>query len=271
MSGPLDSELAPKFRVSMPGAPEGACPPAEVLWSAARGELPSGELEALATHLRTCALCGEALAISADLVPESESRVLRLARRRQLGVAAAGITALAAGLLVVLWQRGSSSVERPGVPVVVASRGGAADGAAIRAVSKEEQPASDIRLEWTPVEQALRYRVQVSSEDLQPLHDQTVEQQTTLRVPPVVGERASGRPGVGGSGEVRPGDRGVLHWQVDAIMPGGATVSSPTFTLRVAQSPAGPPLEPGSAALVKAAFSPAMSASPSSSSPSAAR
>jgi hypothetical protein len=120
---------------------------------------------------------------------------------------------------------------------VVASRGGGADREAIRSLSGEEQPAAELRLQWSPVERAVRYRVQVSSDDLQPLYDRTVEQGTSLRLPPAVGERASSRPAVGGAGGT---GRGLLHWQVDAILPDGRVVSSPTFTIRVVASTPAP-------------------------------
>jgi hypothetical protein len=241
MTEALDSELEARFRASMPGAPDGACPSAEVLWSAAGGELPPSELAALSTHLASCGVCGEALSLSAELAAvgkprtASSPRLLALWRRTPLGVAAVGIPALAAGLVLALWWRSAPPVESPRGPLVVASRGGSADHGAIRSLSAKEQPASEVRLEWTPVERAVRYRVQVSSDDLQPLYDKTVEQGTSLRLPPAVEEHASGRPAVaGGDGASRVG---VLHWQVDAILPDGRIVTSPAFTVWLVTSP----------------------------------
>src|SRR5262249_37618063 len=112
--------------------------------------------------------------------------------------------------------------ETPRAPLVVASRGGSADPGAIRSLSGELQPAADLRLDWTPVEHAVRYRVQISSDDLQPLFDGTVGQGTSLRVPPAGTGRAPGA----GRGQ-------LLHWQVDAILPDGRVVTSPTFSVRV--------------------------------------
>jgi putative zinc finger protein len=229
MTGPRDDGLTEVFRASMPGQPEQACPAPETLWSAARGELSGPELEALASHLRTCAACGEALAVSAELAAEAEPRVVALPPRRipRIAGAAAGITALAAGLLVFLVQRAPA---RPGsrTAEVEASRGEAAGRAAIRSLSTEEQPASGARLMWTPVERALRYRVQLSTADLHPVYDRTVEA-PALTLPLALADLARQRAG-----------GAVLLWQVEALLPDGQTVVSPTFRIRLVPPPDAP-------------------------------
>src|SRR5262249_53102073 len=173
MPDPVDRALVARFGESMPEQPDSPCPAAEVLWSAVRGELTGDRLEALVAHLRTCGLCGEALALSAELAAQTDATVelppltfLR-SRRQQMGAAAVAITALAAGLVLTLSQREASPTATAGSSEVIASRGEGADQGAIRSVSPEEQPRTDIRLAWTPVDRALRYRVQVSREDLQ--------------------------------------------------------------------------------------------------------
>jgi len=228
MRDPMDAELEARFRASMPDEPEGPCPPAEVLWSAAIGDMGVDRLTELTTHLASCGVCGQALALSAELATQREPgvadarRSLVRWRRAPLTTVGVGLTALAAGLVLTLWLRSAPPVERPQAPLVVASRGGSADPGAIRPLSAEVQPAADLRLEWTPVVHAVRYRVQVSSEDLQPLYDRTVERGTSLQVPPAVTGRA---PGTGGGQ--------LLQWQVDAILPDGRVVASPTFSVRV--------------------------------------
>lgn len=222
MTGPRDDGLAEAFRASMPAQPEQACPAPETLWGAARGELSGPELEALASHLRTCAACGEALAVSAELASEAEPRVVSLPPRRipRIAGAAAGITALAAGLLVFLVQRAPAPPGSGGAEVE-ASRGEAAGAAAIRSLSTEEQPASGARLQWTPVDRALRYRVQLSTEDLHPVYDRTVEA-PALALPLALADLARQRSG-----------GAVLLWQVEALLPDGRTVLSPTFRMRL--------------------------------------
>ena len=221
MTEPRDDGLVEAFRASMPAQPEQACPSPETLWSAARGELSGPELEALASHLRTCASCGEALAVSAELAAAAVALPPRRLRQlpRIAGVAA-GITALAAGLIVFLVQRapappGSREAE------VEASRGEAAGAAAIRSLSAEAQPASGARLQWTPVDRALRYRVQLSTEDLHPVYDRTVEA-PALILPLALADLARQRS-----------DGAVLLWQVEALLPDGRTVLSPTFRMRL--------------------------------------
>jgi len=141
---------------------------------------------------------------------------------RVRAAAAAGITALAAGLVLFLVQREPVPVESRG-PDPTASRGVANPAPAIQSVSKEEQPGSDAVLRWTPIDRALRYRVQVSTEDLRPVYDRTVEA-TTLTLPPTVVDVGKQAP--------------LLLWQVEAMLPDGQTVTSPTFRVRlVAPSP----------------------------------
>ena len=215
----------------MPETPDGPCPSAGALWAAARGELLEAQLESLATHLRSCALCGEALALSADLAEETEPRTehppmpLR-SRWTRLGAGAVSLAALAAGFAVMHLQRGSP----PAAGELVAP-------VAIRALSPEEQPRAAIRLAWTPVERAVRYRVQVSSEDLQPLYGRTVERDTSLHLPASI---ASGGAGAA-TGAAQPARRTILHWQVDALFPDGRVSSSPTFTLRLVEPTAPAP------------------------------
>jgi hypothetical protein len=134
---------------------------------------------------------------------------------------AAGVTALAAGLVVFLVQRAPTPGSRGAE--VEASRGEAPGGAAIKSLSTEEQPATGARLEWTPVARALRYRVQLSTEDLRPVYDRTVEA-PALTLPFALGDLARQRTG-----------GAVLLWQVEALLPDGQTVLSPTFRIRLVQ------------------------------------
>jgi len=117
---------------------------------------------------------------------------------------------------------------------LVASRG---EGSAetLRPLSKEEQPASDARLQWTPVAGAVRYRVQVSTEDLRPIHDRTLEG-TTLALPAELGKLGSA-----GVTPEAPQSGQVYLWQVEALLPDGRSVTSSTFRLRlVPASPRAP-------------------------------
>ena len=224
MTEPRDIEWRERFRASMPAEPEGACPPPETLWSAVHGELAPEALQAISVHLATCAARGEALAVSAELARDSGEPSEAMAPRRfgRFGAVAGGITALAAGLVIFLAQREPVPRENRG-DESNASRGDVGSGA-IRALSKEEQPASEIRLQWTAVEHAVRYRVQASTEDLRPVYDRTVEG-TTVILPPAVGDLTVR------SGTTDPGAPPLL-WQVEAMLPDGRSVTSPTFRVR---------------------------------------
>jgi hypothetical protein len=136
---------------------------------------------------------------------------------------AAGITALAAGLVIFLGQREATPSRGRG-DESTASRGDVG-GAGIRSLSREDQPASEVRLQWTPVDHAIRYRVQVSTEDLRPVYDRTLEG-TTVVLPPEVGDLTL--RGGGASGAVPP-----LLWQVEAMLPDGRSVTSATFRVRL--------------------------------------
>jgi hypothetical protein len=233
----LEGELPASFRASMPEHPNEPCPPAAFLWAAASGELSGGDLESLTGHLRTCSLCGEALAVTADLVTESKAlaRPSLGWRTRRLGPVMAGVTALAAGILLFHGQRRPPPAEGPAGPgEVVASRAGRPAEPAIRALSKEQQPASDIRLEWTPIDRAVRYRVHLSTEDLQPVYERILEQESVLRVPKAVGDKlAAGHERAVAAHKVGGGAGETLLWQVEALLPDGKTVSSPTFMVHV--------------------------------------
>jgi hypothetical protein len=241
MTWPADSVLEERFQESMPPEADGACPPAELLWSAAIGDLSVRDLSTLSSHLASCGVCGQGLSLSAEFAMQDEIRLptgLRLLDRWRPPLRTTAVVALPAlGVLVLTVLLTSAlPVQISARPVGVASRGGA-DRAGIRSLSGEEQPAAELRLEWTPVDRAVRYRVRVSSDDLQPLYDRTVEKGTSLRLPPAVGERASNHPAIGGS---EGAGRGLLHWQVEGILPDGRIVTSPTFTVRVV------PAAPGS-------------------------
>jgi hypothetical protein len=70
--------------------------------------------------------------------------------------------------------------------------------------------------------------VQLSTEDLHPVYDRTVEA-PALTLPLALGDLARQRTG-----------GAVLLWQVEALLPDGRTVLSPTFRMRLVP-PADPP------------------------------
>src|SRR5262249_48214942 len=104
----------------------------------------------------------------------------------------------------------------------------------IRPLSREEQPEADARLQWTPVPGAVRYRVQVSTENLRAVLDRTLAE-TSLIVPRGLADLGTERI----TREQQRG-RGFL-WQVEARLPAGRPVPSPPSRIGL---PAAPPEAP---------------------------
>jgi hypothetical protein len=224
MTEPSD-DLEQRFRAALPDADDGDCPPADAYWAAAAGELPFEQVRALVDHGATCARCAEAWRILADVrraagsadaaetVPAAHpvlgparSRV-RLRTRTLLPLAISAMAAV--GLWVVLRP---PSVRPPPV-----ERGGG-NAPTMRAESPEVQPARDALLRWSEVPGATSYNVTVLTPDLVVLHQAVGISGRQLPLPEGVRQKAAG---------------GEVLWNVDAVMPDGRTVASPTFELRL--------------------------------------
>jgi len=95
---------------------------------------------------------------------------------------------------------------------------GSGNAAAVRAESPDVQLEKDVVLRWSEVPGATSYNVTVLTPDLVVLHQAVGVAGRQLRLPEGVRQRATG------SG---------LLWNVDAVMPDGRTVASPTFELRL--------------------------------------
>ena len=218
-------ELEQRFRAALPDTPDGDCPPADAFWAAAAGELPFERVRALVDHGATCARCAEAWRILADVrraaaaadaaetVPgarpvlaPARSR-LPLRTRALLPLAASAMAAV--GLWVVL--------RPPPVHPPPVERG-SGNAPAVRAESPEVQAAGDARLRWSEVPGATSYNVTVLTPDLVVLHQAVGISGHALQLPEGVLRKAAG---------------GGLLWNVDAVMPDGRTVASPTFELRL--------------------------------------
>ena len=217
MTEPPD-DLARRFAAALPETGPSECPPADTLWAAAAGELPFAEVRALTDHGARCASCAEAWRILADVrheaedagalsVPAPSALAPRPFRRRALvPVAAAALAAL--GVWVTLRQPPPAAppVER-GTPTP-----------AVRAESAQEQPAREAVLRWSEVPGASSYNVTVLTPDLVVVHQAVGVARRELALPDALRRRAAE-------------DR--LLWNVDAVLPDGRTVASPTFELRL--------------------------------------
>ena len=191
-----------------------ACPPAEALWSAARGDLAPAPARALIGHLATCASCAEDWCLAQELtrqVPPVVTFGPHPSRWRG-GLAALAASACAAllALTIVLVPRGPApSLYR------------AEDGRALRSLVPERPalPRASFRLRWSKAPAGARYDVRVATEALD-----TLASARNLEAPEYVVPEAA-LQGV-------PRGARVL-WQVEVLLPDGRRASSPTFVALV--------------------------------------
>ena len=229
MSEPSE-DLERRFRAALSDRDDPECPPADTYWAAAAGELPFERVAALVDHAATCARCAEAWRILADVrraaagaaaevnLPPPPRSVLggpparpRLRTRTLLPLALSAMAAM--GLWVVL--------RPPSVRPLPVERG-TGNGVTVRAESPEVQPARDAVLRWSEVPGASSYNVTVLTPDLVVVHQALGVSGREFRLPEAVRQRAAGSE---------------LLWNVDAVMPDGRTVASPTFELRLGAGP----------------------------------
>jgi hypothetical protein len=225
MTEPAD-DLEQRFRAALPETDAADCPPADAYWAAAAGQLPFERVRALVDHGARCAQCAEAWRILADVRgaaaeadpvahhppatrPLVRGRVAppRLRRRAFLPVALSAVAA------VGLW-----AVFRPPPPRPPAVERGNAARPTVHAESPPVQPAGDAVLRWSEVPGASSYNVTVFTPDLVVVHQAVGVSGRELKLPGGVGQRAPG---------------GGLLWNVDAVLPDGRTVASPTFELQL--------------------------------------
>jgi hypothetical protein len=229
MTGPSD-DLEQRFRTVLPDTGDADCPPPDAYWAAAAGELPFERVRALVDHGASCAHCAEAWRILADVrraaaesgAADSDQPPMRsllggaparppLRTRTLLPLALSALAAV--GVWVVL--------RPPPVRPPPVERGNG-QGSAVRAESPEVQPARDAVLRWSEVPGASSYNVTVLTPDLVVVHQAVGVSGRELQLPEGVRQRAAGRE---------------LLWNVDAVMPDGRTVASPTFELHLRASP----------------------------------
>jgi len=218
MTEPSD-DLAQRFRSALPDTDGPDCPAPDTFWAAAAGELPFEQVRALVDHGAHCGRCAEAWRILADVRREAGEAVTAPARPPALPPAAPSrrrtlvplaVSAMAAvGLWVVL---------RPAPPRPAPVERGNGGAVTVRAESSAVQPAGEAVLRWSEVPGATSYNVTVLTPELVVVHQAVGVAAHELRLPQGVGQRAAG---------------GGLLWNVDAVLPDGRTVASPTFELHL--------------------------------------
>lgn len=190
------------------------CPSPEKIWEAVRGELQPNEAGEIVEHTAVCAACAEDWRLAAALQrPETASVIPAADRftagRRLRNWTLAAAAALAVAVVGVQW------VQKPDSGQVIYREG---EQASIQSLLEEGQalPREQFLLRWsTPDTPGATYDVEVSTEDLRVIASADDLREPQLLVP------ASSLAGV------PPGTR--LLWKVEAELPDGGRVSSPTF------------------------------------------
>lgn len=185
----------------------------ERIWRAVSGELPVDERHALVDRLATDPSLAEAWRVAYELWSASgrdapAARPARIWTRSWMAAAAVVLVSVAVGLMV---QRSASRDD--------VFRDTARYAVEALVPSDAVLPRDAFRLRWSPGPADARYQVRVTTEELRVLTTMT-----DLTAPEAVVD-----PSVLAS--VPSGSR--VLWQVDATLPGGETVSSRTFIVRV--------------------------------------
>jgi hypothetical protein len=229
-----DQELASlrqAFATHSQQTPEpAACPAPEKIWDAVQGLLPPGEVREIVQHTAVCAACAEDWRLARTMQEQEAAAAvapapLRFAPRqhrlRNFGLAAAAALALA--VVGVQW------LEKPGGPAADPAEYREGQQAAIhsRVAEGRALPRERFVLEWTAPTSATSatsataatYGVEVSTEDLR-----VVASAEGLHAPQYQVPASALR-------DLPAGAR--LLWKVEAEIPEGGHVSSPTFVTPV--------------------------------------
>ena len=197
-------------RLAEHAVPRDDCPRPEVLWAAVHGERPPDEVHRLVAHTAECGACAEAWRLARDLrgteagpaVDPATSPAATWWGSWASLAAAAGVAAVA---FSAVWRLSGPAVERaPAAPT-------------LRALPADNQrlPRGRAVLRWTPGPPGSRYDVQVATADLRIL-----TRARGLDVPELALPAAA-------LAALPHGARVV--WQVEALLPDGSRITSPTF------------------------------------------
>jgi hypothetical protein len=207
------------------GAPRPTeCPPPEQIWRAARGELGTREVRGVVEHVAACGECAEAWRLARALGDEAGEEGVEPApaaggrpilRPGPWAAAAAAVLALfAAGL----WWSGRPGEARRPEPAPVYRQG---TEVAIRSEVPADRalPRDHAELAWSGAPDGSIYDVTVSTEDLRTLEQADDLEEARYTIPEKAFESLS------------PGDK--VLWRVEAHLPDGRTVASPTFVTAI--------------------------------------
>jgi hypothetical protein len=185
------------------------------VWRALSGELPASERRELVERMASDPGLAESWRIAQELQRETPKKsaagTARDVRFWRSWVAAAAVllVAVAAGIVVQLWQPSGGDTFRSSGRYVVESL----------VPPDATLPRDAFRLRWTPGPEGSRYQVRVTTDDLRVLTSVSDVTAPELLV------------GTDVLSSVASGAR--VFWQVDVTLPDGYTVQSQTFVVRV--------------------------------------
>jgi len=231
-----DAAQLERLRAAFTAGPDtegpGGCPEPDLLWRAVRGELEPWPLREVLAHVATCRACADDWRIAAELAGASAEEDRGEAPpaaapawswRRWPALAAAAVVALVATgvLLRLLAPSGFRGEDRPVLRSLVPA------GAAL---PRDDRGRGGALLRWELVPQAstvpnpagdgrVRYAVRVTTADLRLIAEGLDLERPEFTVPR---QALAGLP---------PGAR--LYWRVEAELPDGEHLRSPTFTARL--------------------------------------
>ncbi len=203
------------------GAPRPAdCPPPESIWRAARGELGARDVREVVAHVAACGECAEAWRLARAFAEEADGEegaaepVAPAGRRPvlHLGQWAAAAAAVLALVAAGLWWSG-----RPGEVGQAPVYRGEGGEVTIRSQVPEGRalPRDHAELAWSGAPAGSTYDLSVSTEDLRTLDQAEDLEEPRYTVP------AKALDGLAAGAKVL--------WRVEAHLPDGRTVASPTF------------------------------------------
>lgn len=205
------------------------CPPAGAIWEAVTAEASQERASAVVEHMSGCFACAEAWRLAREFgaraVPEGGAAPGSASRipGGSMGVPGTGSRvpgagtwfALAAALVVIV---GVGVMLRRTEPPPVMRAG---DEVAIRSLVAEATPLprEDCVLKWSEPAPGARYTVRVGLEDLSPIALAQNLDRAEYKVEPKDLEK------------VPPGSK--IIWRVEAALPDGRRIASPTFANRL--------------------------------------